>query len=85
MNRKLLLQNSLRIMLRNKLRTLFMGIGVMIGVGTLIAGQSLGAGAEKAAMDAGAGPQNSAGKDCQPAGYHRPPRFPPALEQRKQT
>lgn len=47
MNRKLLLQNSLRIMLRNKLRTLFMGIGVMIGVGTLIAGQSLGAGAEK--------------------------------------
>jgi putative ABC transport system permease protein len=47
MNRKLLLKNSLRIMLRNKLRTLFMSIGVMIGVGTLIAGQSLGSGAEK--------------------------------------
>lgn len=47
MNRKLLLQNSVRIMLRNKLRTLFMSIGVMIGVATLIAGQSLGAGAEK--------------------------------------
>lgn len=47
MNRKLLLQSSLRIMLRNKLRTLFMSIGVMIGVGTLIAGQGLGAGAEK--------------------------------------
>ena len=42
MNRKLLLQSSLRIMLRNKLRTMFMSIGVMIGVGTLIAGQSLG-------------------------------------------
>jgi putative ABC transport system permease protein len=47
MNRKLLLKSSLRIMLRNKLRTLFMSIGVMIGVGTLIAGQSLGSGAEK--------------------------------------
>jgi putative ABC transport system permease protein len=47
MNKKLLLENSLRIMLRNKLRTLFMSIGVMIGVGTLIAGQSLGNGAEK--------------------------------------
>jgi putative ABC transport system permease protein len=47
MNRKLLLKNSLRTMLRNKLRTLFMSIGVMLGVGTLIAGQSLGSGAEK--------------------------------------
>jgi putative ABC transport system permease protein len=46
MNRKLLLQSSLRIMLRNKLRTLFMSFGVMIGVATLIAGQSLGSGAE---------------------------------------
>ena len=47
MNNKLLLQGSLRSMMRNKLRTLFMSIGVMIGVGTLIAGQSLGIGAEK--------------------------------------
>lgn len=47
MNNKLLLQGSLRSMLRNKLRTLFMSIGVMIGVGTLVAGQSLGTGAEK--------------------------------------
>jgi putative ABC transport system permease protein len=46
MNRKLLLQSSLRIMMRNKLRTFFMSVGVMIGVGTLIAGQSLGTGAE---------------------------------------
>jgi putative ABC transport system permease protein len=46
MNRKLLLRSSLRIMLRNKLRTLFMSFGVMIGVATLIAGQSLGSGAE---------------------------------------
>ena len=47
MNLKLLLQSSLRIMTRNKLRTLFMSSGVMVGVGTLIAGQSLGTGAEK--------------------------------------
>ena len=47
MNRKLLLQSSLRIMLRNKLRSLFMSIGVMLGVGTLIAGQALGTGAEQ--------------------------------------
>ena len=47
MNRKLILQNSLRIMMRNKLRTLFMSVGVIIGVGTMIAGQSLGTGAEK--------------------------------------
>jgi putative ABC transport system permease protein len=47
MNRKLLLQSSLRIMVRNKLRTLFMSFGVMIGVATLIAAQSLGTGAEK--------------------------------------
>jgi len=47
MNSKLLLQGSLRSMMRNKLRTLFMGIGVMVGVGTLIAGQSLGTGAER--------------------------------------
>jgi putative ABC transport system permease protein len=47
MNRKLILGNSFRMMLRNKLRTLFMSIGVMVGVATLIAGQSLGAGADK--------------------------------------
>jgi len=47
MNRKLLLKSSLRTMMRNKLRTLFMSVGVVIGVATLIAGQSLGTGAEK--------------------------------------
>ena len=45
MNRKLLLESSLRIMSRNKLRTFFMSIGVAVGVATLIAGQSLGTGA----------------------------------------
>ena len=47
MNRKLLLKGSLRIMSRNKLRTLFMSIGVAVGVATLIAGQSLSTGANK--------------------------------------
>ena len=47
MNRKLVMQGSLRIMFRNKLRTLFMSAGVLLGVATLIAGQSLGSGAEQ--------------------------------------
>jgi len=47
MNKKLLMKSSLRSMSRNKLRTLFMSVGVMIGVATLIAGQSLGGGAEQ--------------------------------------
>ncbi len=45
MNRRLLLNSSLRIMSRNKLRTFFMSIGVAVGVATLIAGQSLSTGA----------------------------------------
>ena len=44
MNGILLIKSSLRSMSRNKLRTLFMSIGVAIGVATLIAGQSLGTG-----------------------------------------
>ena len=44
MNTKLLLKSSLRSMSRNKLRTLFMSIGVMLGVATLLAGQSLSSG-----------------------------------------
>ncbi len=47
MNRRLLLNGSLRMLARNKLRTFFMGIGVIVGVATLIAGQSLGTGAAK--------------------------------------
>lgn len=47
MNRTLLLNGSLRMLARNKLRTFFMGIGVIVGVATLIAGQSLGTGAGK--------------------------------------
>jgi len=47
MNSRLLFAGSLRIMARNRLRTLFMSIGVVVGVATLIAGQSLGSGANK--------------------------------------
>lgn len=45
MNQQLLLNNSLRVLWRNKMRTLFMGIGVTVGVATLIAGQALSSGA----------------------------------------
>ena len=47
MNWKLLISGSLRMMLRFKMRTLFMSIGVALGVAVLIAGRSLGIGAEQ--------------------------------------
>jgi putative ABC transport system permease protein len=47
MNWKLLITGSLRMMSRFKMRTLFMSIGVTLGVAVLIAGRSLGTGAEQ--------------------------------------
>jgi putative ABC transport system permease protein len=51
MNWTLLLASSLKMMSRNKLRTFFMSLGVMLGVATLIAGRSFGAGAEATFME----------------------------------
>lgn len=47
MNWKLLITGSLRMMARFRMRTLFMSIGVALGVAVLIAGRSLGTGAEQ--------------------------------------
>jgi putative ABC transport system permease protein len=47
MNWKLLIISSLRMMSRFKMRTLFMSVGVGVGVAVLIAGRSLGTGAEQ--------------------------------------
>ena len=47
MNWKLLVTGSLRMMWRFRLRTAFMSIGVALGVAVLIAGRSLGSGAEQ--------------------------------------
>jgi putative ABC transport system permease protein len=47
MNWKLLITGSLRMMLRFRLRTAFMSMGVALGVAVLIAGRSLGTGAEQ--------------------------------------
>jgi putative ABC transport system permease protein len=47
MNTKLLITGSLRMMSRFRLRTAFMSIGVALGVAVLIAGRSLGTGAEQ--------------------------------------
>jgi len=47
MNWKLLISGSLRTMSRFRMRTLFMSIGVTLGVAVLIAGRSLGSGAEQ--------------------------------------
>jgi putative ABC transport system permease protein len=47
MNWKLMITGSLRMMSRFRMRTLFMSIGVALGVAVLIAGRSLGAGSEQ--------------------------------------
>jgi putative ABC transport system permease protein len=47
MNWKLVITGSLRMMWRFRLRTAFMSIGVALGVAVLIAGRSLGTGAEQ--------------------------------------
>ncbi len=47
MNWKLLIIGSLRMMWRFRMRTAFMSIGVALGVAVLIAGRSLGSGAEQ--------------------------------------
>jgi putative ABC transport system permease protein len=47
MNTKLLITGCLRMMLRFRMRTAFMSIGVALGVAVLIAGRSLGTGAEQ--------------------------------------
>lgn len=47
MNWKLLIAGSLRMMARFKMRTVFMSIGVALGVAVLIAGRSLGTGADQ--------------------------------------
>lgn len=47
MNWKLLITGSLRMMARFRMRTLFMSFGVALGVAVLIAGRSLGTGAEQ--------------------------------------
>jgi putative ABC transport system permease protein len=47
MNWKLLITGSLRMMVRFRMRTLFMSFGVALGVAVLIAGRSLGTGAEQ--------------------------------------
>lgn len=51
MNRKLLFAGSLRNMWRHKLRTFFMGVGVALGVATLLAARSLGVGSEQALLE----------------------------------
>jgi len=51
MNGIRLIQSSLRILVRFKLRSFFMSIGVAIGVATLIAGSSVGGGAAQKISD----------------------------------
>ena len=51
MNRKMLFAGCLRTMSRHKLRTFFMGVGVAVGVATLLATRALGVGSEQALLD----------------------------------
>jgi len=45
-NRRLLVAGSLRVLARNKLRTFFMGLGIVVGVAALVVTRSFGTGAE---------------------------------------
>lgn len=51
MNQRLLIAGSVRSLWRNKLRTLFMSLGVAVGVATLLAARSLGVGSEQALLE----------------------------------
>jgi putative ABC transport system permease protein len=51
MNTKLLFAGSARMMVRYKMRTFFMAIGIVVGVAALIFMRALGVGAEQAMMD----------------------------------
>lgn len=51
MNTKLLFAGSARMMMRYKMRTFFMAIGIVVGVAALIFMRAMGVGAEKAMMD----------------------------------
>lgn len=51
MNKRLLVSASLRSLWRNKLRTLFMSLGVAVGVATLLSARSLGVGSEQALLE----------------------------------
>ena len=51
MNRKLLFAGSARMMMRYKMRTFFMAIGIVVGVTALVFMRAMGVGAEKAMMD----------------------------------
>ncbi|MGY8962796.1 MAG: hypothetical protein ACKVKT_04485, partial [Rhodospirillales bacterium] len=51
MNTKLLFTGSARMMMRYKLRTFFMAIGIIVGVIALVFMRAMGVGAEQAMMD----------------------------------
>ena len=51
MNTKLLFAGSARMMMRYKMRTFFMAIGIVVGVTALIFMRAMGVGAEQAMMD----------------------------------
>ena len=51
MNKRLLLAGSVRVFTRYKLRSFFMGLGIVIGVASLVVMRSIGAGAQQDMLD----------------------------------
>ena len=47
MNKRLLLAGSVRVLTRYKLRSFFMSLGIVVGVGALVVMRSMGTGAEE--------------------------------------
>ena len=51
MNKRLLMAGSVRILIRYKLRSFFMSLGIVIGVAALVVTRSMGSGAEQEMLD----------------------------------
>ena len=51
MNKRLLIAGSVRTLTRNKLRTFFMSLGIVVGVAALVIMRSMGAGTERDMLD----------------------------------
>ena len=75
MNTKLLFAGSARMMMRYKMRTFFMAVGIVVGVTALVFMRAMGVGAEQAMMDTVNKTFSTATINIVAGGGHMGPRF----------